>query len=96
MRQVRVRAVRWVSDDNPGFVECRLVDADGREHALIDKAPVLDVGDVLRPDTTYPINISIDCRVVREDGDSVVIELAYHVESVDGQGEFRVARHLLV
>ena len=38
---VRAQALRWVSDDQPGWIEVGLVDADGQEHRIIDKVPVL-------------------------------------------------------
>lgn len=95
MCTVRARVVRWVSDDQPGFVECRLVDADGKEHVLIEKVPMFDDGDALHADAMYPIDIVIDCRIISESEDAAFIELAHYIESVEGQREFRVARHLL-
>lgn len=92
MPEVYVRAMRWVSDDLPGFVECHLVDVDGVEHVLIDKAPVFDDGERLRPDAAYPIDLKLACRVLRESDADVVVELAHHVESVEGLRTFRVPR----
>ena len=93
MPEVYIRAVRWVSDDpQPGIVECRLVDAEGIEHVLVDKAAIFDATERLRPDATYPIELAITCRVIQEGHTDVVIELAHHVESVEGLRVFRVAR----
>lgn len=93
MPEVSIRAVRWVSDEpQPGIVECRLVDADGVEHVIIEKSVICDDADRLRPDATYPIELKLGCRVVSEDDTDLVIELAHHVESVDGQRVFRVSR----
>lgn len=94
---VRIRAIRWVSDDpQPGLVECRLVDADGVEHVLIDKCAVFDGENRLRPDASYPIELTFPCRVLGEGDDDLVIELAWHVESEEGETTFRVRRDLIV
>ena len=37
---VAVSIVRFVDDYQPGIVACELIDADGRAHTFIDKAPV--------------------------------------------------------
>jgi len=89
-----VRSVRWVSDEpQPGIVECRLLDADGIEHVLVDKSAIFDDADRLRPDAAYPIELEVACRLVSEEGaDAVVVELAHHIESVDGRRTFRVPR----
>lgn len=93
MPQVRVVAVRWVSDEpQPGLVECRLVDAGGTEHVLIDKCAIFDAADRLRPDARYPIELSIDCRIVSDDGAAVAVELGHSIESEDGTTTFRVPR----
>jgi hypothetical protein len=39
-RDLRCRAVRWVSDDFPGWVEVEFVDAFGRAHRIVDKWPI--------------------------------------------------------
>ena len=38
--------MRYVSDHNPGFVECRLTDAWGREWLFVDKVPVVTLADL--------------------------------------------------
>lgn len=97
MPHVRIRAVRWVSSDPiPGLVECRLLDADGTEHVLIDKCAIFDDADRLGPTAAYPIELVIECSVVRDSGAAVTIELAYDVEATDGQRTFRVSRSSLV
>jgi len=93
MPEVYIRAVRWVANDpQPGIVECRLVDADGVEHVLIDKSSIFDAANRLRPDASYPIEMTLTCRVVSEGEADLVVELAHHVESVEGQRTFRVRR----
>jgi hypothetical protein len=96
MPELVVRAVRWVADDpQPGLVECRLVDVDGVQHMLIDKSSIFDAADRLRSDAAYPIEVTVTCSIVRAGDADVVIELAHHIESVDGQSTFRVSRSSL-
>lgn len=96
MPEVYVRAVRWVADDpQPGIVECRLVDAESVEHVLIDKSASFDDEDRLRSDALYPIDLKLGCRVVHEGDIDLVIELAHHVESVEGQRIFRVLKNAI-
>jgi hypothetical protein len=93
MPEIDVRAVRWISDDpQPGIVECRLLDADGVEHVLVDKAAIFDADDRLRSDAEYPIDLKLECSVVRTGEADLVVELAHSIESVEGQRMFRVPK----
>ena len=40
MASVRVEIVRYTSDHQPGFVECRLTAVDGRVWSFEEKVPV--------------------------------------------------------
>jgi hypothetical protein len=80
MAHVRATAVRWISDEpQPGLVEVQLVLADGSVMSLVDKPPIFDAGDRLRPDAAYPIDLELDCRVLDDRGEALVIELAHGV-----------------
>ena len=50
---VAVEITRFLKADNPGWVECRLVDLSGREHLFHEKIPVVTADD-LWADTHYP------------------------------------------
>jgi len=76
----------------PGLVECHLIAADGTVHAIVDKTPVLDAADRLRPDAVHPISLELDRRVVAETAATVDIELAHGVTDGSGRARFRVAR----
>jgi hypothetical protein len=59
---VRARAVRWVDDEpQPGWVEVHLQLADGTVARLFDKPPVVDRDDRLRPDSAYPVAVTLAC-----------------------------------
>jgi hypothetical protein len=66
--QVRARAVRWVSDDFPGWVEVHLGLANGTVAKLIDKWPVFTAGDCLRPDASYPVDLTLACEISAAEG----------------------------
>ena len=73
---VRAAAVRWVSDEpQPGCVEVQLVLADGSVVSLLDKAPIFDAEDRLRPDASYPLELELDCTVIDDRGAVLVIML---------------------
>ena len=64
---IRGQIVRWVSDDVPGFVECRFTDRFDREWVVIEKEPILwnaDLAPFLHADSPYPIKCLIAGEVV--------------------------------
>jgi hypothetical protein len=61
--EVRVTIVAWVDDAQPGFVACRLIGADGREHQLIDKAPIFTAASLDR-ESIYPQPGWLTCTVL--------------------------------
>ena len=63
---VACEIVRWTDDHFPGWVEARLVDADGREWRFEDKVPVFST-EPLTATTSYPVAGAIRCEIVAED-----------------------------
>lgn len=53
MPSLRVSIIRFVDEQQPGFVECEFRDADGTLHTLVDKVPIFAQED-LRKDSVYP------------------------------------------
>lgn len=53
MVNLEVTIVPFVDDHFPGFVECVLVDADGRRHEFIEKGPVVSAAK-LQAGSVYP------------------------------------------
>ena len=60
---VRVEIRRYVDDHQPGWVECRLSDAHGREWLFVEKVPVVTLED-LDAAGSYPRSGVLACRVV--------------------------------
>ena len=96
---VVVSVTRYVSDDQPGIIECVLCDAHGHLWTFIDKQSAVGRSD-LDAETVYPQLGCILCKVVGSTKDSslrdlIAIEL-YGVTSVDNEEQFDVFRTALV
>ncbi len=90
-----VQIVRFVDDYQPGIVACQFVDADGRRHTLIDKAPIFSA-ETLDADSRYP-RPGAARSVLKRRCDACGRELAsistadpYSIESSEGLSEFVV------
>src|SRR5262245_26060575 len=97
MKAVRVVIRKYVDPAVPGWVECTLVDAAGREVRFVEKVPVVTEAD-LAPHSAYPQTGVIACEVLRTRQDAEGRELAtistvkpWGVESAEGQTEFEVS-----
>jgi hypothetical protein len=98
---VQVQIVRYADDSNPGWVECRLSDAHGREWLFVEKAPIVtDVG--LTAASKYPQPGIIDCQVVgrrqadRREVVAIDTERPWHVEATTGETRFEVCPEQVV
>jgi hypothetical protein len=95
---VPAQAVEWVSDEPiPGLVRIELIDAEGRAWEFVDKTSMFDPDNILRPDSHYPVDISLACTLISEpdgdpgpEGDVVLVSTArpWGLETVDGTSEF--------
>lgn len=102
MIAVAIQITRYVDDSYPGFVECRFVDAAGREWLFIEKVPVVTSAD-LDAHSSYPQPGVIACQVIERrkvpDGHEVVTvdtEEPWHVEATSGETRFDVLADQLV
>jgi hypothetical protein len=99
MDSVRCELIRWVSDDpQPGWVEARLVDAEGVERSFLDKWVIFTV-DRVSPTSSFPIPAMIRCEVlgIRHDGQGGRgHRCPVGVESVEGTSGLGVRREQIV
>ncbi len=93
---IRVDIVRYLDSSYPGFVECRLVDAAGREHFFRDKVPVVTLADI-DEHSDYPQPGGIGCTVISRRiavGGREVVEVdtekPWAIDSTTGQMRFEV------
>ena len=92
-----VRIVRFVSDDpQPGIVACEFMDAEGRVHTFIDKAPIFTAQN-LDAASFYPQPGSAACEVLARWQNAKGQELArvtttrpIEIQSTEGLSEFVV------
>ena len=95
MNSVKVEITRLMDEGQPGWVECKLVDAYGREHLFVEKVPVVS-SENLDASSAYPQPGSIDCEVIERKFiggvEIVTINSAkpWAIESVDGEEVFCV------
>lgn len=96
MPTVRCEIVRWVADEpQPGLVEARLVDADGRVWTFIDKEPMFAPRPLRQP-RTFPVPAIIRCQVLEReqlpDGREVVTIDTATPDGLESEGNtiFRV------
>jgi len=65
MHAINVQIVRFTDTHQPGFVECVLRDATGRDWVFSDKVPIF-TSALLDEKSGYPQPGTIACEVVRE------------------------------
>jgi hypothetical protein len=100
MQNVSLQIIRFVDSSFPGWVECELVDADGKRHVIRDKVPIF-TAEALDAKSLYPALGSMQCEVVQRFQDGVGRHLArvsterFGVESVDGVSQFTVDANLV-
>lgn len=81
---VRAQVLRWVSDDEPGWIEVALVDADGREHRIIEKVPVLTTRSITAA-SSFPAEFWVRADTGEVNDERVEITFAYAVETTEGR-----------
>jgi hypothetical protein len=58
MKELAVQVLRCVDDEHqPGWIECKFIDAQGRSHTVIDKIPIFGMDpalDSLDRNAKYP------------------------------------------
>ncbi len=94
---VRVKIVRFVAPDQPGWVECELVDVHGRRWKFREKVPVVTTA-ALTENAPYPQPGVFACELIRQEGNVIVVdtERPDGIESVEGQTLFEVMESSLV
>lgn len=101
MRGVAIEICRYVDDSQPGWVECCLTDASGREWRFVERVPIVTTED-LHARSCYPRPGIIACEMVErrwEQGREVVTidtNLPWHVEATTGETRFDVRPEQLV
>lgn len=93
---IDVLIVRWVSDDQPGIVECRHTDRFGRVWLFIEKSSVVSSRPLNRQ-STYPQPGHVAVQVIKFGRDEIGREIAevdsevpWGVAADDGTTRFHI------
>jgi hypothetical protein len=102
MKALKIEITRFISIDQPGFVECRFRDAWNKEFIIEEKIPVVTTED-LDETSTYPKNGFIACEIIREwEGENnrklITIDISkpWSVETNNGLTQFDVSPEDLI
>jgi hypothetical protein len=102
MIAIKIKITKFISDDQPGFVECSFFDALNKEHIVQDKVPIV-TEKFLDADSIYPQDGVIACEIVNEWKDTdgrkifkVNTSKPWGVDTMDGLTEFDVLEEQLV
>ena len=65
LKAIKVQIVKYISDHQPGFVECRFYDAMNKEHIVEEKVAVV-TDKFLDANSEYPQDGIIACEIINE------------------------------
>jgi hypothetical protein len=65
MQAIKIKITSFISNDQPGFVECKLVDAWNKEHTIQDKVPIF-TDKYLSENSDYPQDGIIACELIKK------------------------------
>lgn len=101
MKAIRIKITSFISDDQPGFVECKFNDAWNKEHTVQDKVPIV-TEKYLDANSDYPQDGVIACEIIAKWKDkdertiySVTTEKPWAVETINGLKEFDILEEQL-
>ena len=103
MNTIRVEIVAFVDSAQPGWVECRLIDAMGEEWKFVEKVPVVTEA-WLDENSKYPQQGFIACEIIETWNDEharrlarICTEWPWGIESVrERRTEFIVPAEMVV
>lgn len=64
MLAIRIKIISFISNNQPGFVECNFLDAYNREHIIHEKIPIV-TDMLLDADTEYPQDGFVACDIIK-------------------------------
>jgi hypothetical protein len=101
LKAIKIKITSFISDDQPGFVECKFNDAWNKEHTVQDKVPIVTEKD-LDANSEYPQDGVIACEIIKQwvDKDerkifTVTTENPWAVDTIDGFTEIDILEQQL-
>jgi hypothetical protein len=102
LKAIKIKITSFISNDQPGFVECKLVGVWNNEHIIQDKVPIVTEKH-LDEKSEYPQDGVIACEIIRkwtdQNGrDILTISTAkpWGVDSIMGLTEFDILDRPLI
>lgn len=102
MKAIKSKIISFISNDQPGFVECKFVDAWNKEHTIHDKVPVV-TEKYLDEKSEYPQDGVVGCEIIKQWKDqdgrtifTVTTQKPWHIDTLEGLSEFDVLEEQLV
>lgn len=102
MRSIRISITKFISNDQPGFVECVFMDAWNKEHIFHEKVPIVTDKD-LDSYSNYPQEGVANCEIIREWDDKLgrkVITVTtckpWGIESLERIEQFDLLGHQII
>jgi len=94
VKAIKIKISNFISNDQPGFVECKLIDAWNKEHTVQDKVPIF-TDSYLDEKSNYPQEGVIACELIKQWTDqngrkiyTITTEKPWAVETIEGLTEF--------
>lgn len=102
MKAIKIEIIEFISNDQPGFVECKFFDAWDKEHRVQEKISVVTEKD-LNKSSVYPQDGIIACEVTEIWIDinnrklfTVTTEKPWGIDSIDGLNKFDLLEWQLI
>jgi hypothetical protein len=102
LKAIKIKIIKFITDGQPGFVECIFFDALNKKHIIQDKVPIV-TEKYLDAKSEYPQDGLLACKIINERVDSsgnkiITVNTTEPccVETIDGLTEFNVLEEQLI
>ena len=101
MKAFKISIVSFISNHQPGFVECKFYDAWGKEHTIQDKVPIV-TDKYLDEKSDYPQDGTVACELIKKWTDkngrelfTVTTNKPWSIDTIEGLSEFDLLKDQL-
>ena len=102
MNALKIKITKFIDAHQPGFVECKFIDAWGKEHTIEEKVPVVTKED-LDANSKYPAKGIVACEIIKAYTDknsrllrTVSIEKPWDISTTENLYEFDVLKDQII
>jgi len=100
MSAIKIKITKYISDDQPGFVECTFDDAWNKVHIVEDKVPIV-TEKYLDANSDYPQDGVVACEILKESKDAegrtifTVDTSPWGINTIEGLTKFDILKEQL-